>query len=83
MITTPPAMNLTIQHSIISAFTSTVDIAMASVQAKHKENMLALCKIIKKALFFRESGSFTSLSNSNASNKLALLADLPTKSTKR
>lgn len=56
---------------------------MAFAQAKHEKEILALRKMIKKALFFRESGSFTPLSNPNTSSKLALLVDLYTKSTKR
>ena len=78
-----PAMDPAIQHSISNAVTSAVAATLASAQTKHKEEMLALCKMIEKALLLRESGSSTLPSDSNASSKLFPSADLPSKSTKR
>ena len=77
----PPMMDPAIQHSISNAVTSAVAAALASVQIKHEEEMLALYKIIEKALLLRESGSSTPPSDPNASSKLSPPADLPSKST--
>lgn len=79
----PPVIDLAIQHLISSAVTSAVVAVMASAQTKHKEKMLALREMIEKALLLRESGSSTPLLDPNASSKLSLPADLPSKSTKR
>lgn len=76
-------MDSTIQHLISNAITFAVAAAIASAQIKHEEEMLPLCKMIKKALLLRESGSSTPLFNPNASSKLSPPADLPSKSTKR
>lgn len=76
-------MDPAIQHSISSAVTSAVAVALASAQTKYKEEMLALCGMIEKALLLRESGSSTPLSDSNVSSKLSPLADLPLKSMER
>lgn len=72
-----------IQYSISSTVTSAVAAAIASTQAKHEEDMLALCEMIKKALLFRESGSSTPPSDPNTSSKLALPTDLSMRSTKK
>ena len=79
----PPAMDLAIQHSISSAITFVIAAAMASVQIKHKEEMLVLREIIEKALLLRESGSSTLPSDPNAFRKLSLPANLPLKTTER
>ena len=74
-------MDPAIQHSISNAVTFAVVAALASVQIKHKEEMLALREIIEKALLLKESGSSTPLSDPNASSQLSPPADLPSKST--
>lgn len=71
------------QHLDSSAITSAIAAAMTSAQTKPKEEMLALCKMIKKTLLLRESNSSTPSSNPNAFSKLSLPADLLSKSTKR
>lgn len=82
-ITTPLIIDLTIQHSITSTVISTVPAAIASAQAKHKEDMLVLRKMIGKSRLFRKSSSSTSPSDLKVSSKLALPEDLPIKSTEK
>ena len=56
---------------------------MAFAQIRYKEEMLALRKMIKKALLFRESGSSTPPTDPNKSSKHSTPVDLPLKSTER
>lgn len=56
---------------------------MAFAQTKYEEKMLALRKMIEKALLLRESGSSTPLPDPKAFSKLFPPADLPSKSTKK
>lgn len=78
-----PVIDSAIQHLISSAITFAIAATMASAQTRHKEEMLALCEIIEKALLLRESGSSTPLTNSNAPSKLFLPADFSSKSTEQ
>lgn len=76
-------MDPAIQHLISNAITFAVAAAMASAQTKHKEEMLALRKMIEKALLLKESGSSTPPPDLKAFSKLSPPADLPSKSTER
>lgn len=79
----PPAIDPVIQHLISNAVTSAIAAVMTSVQTKHKEEMLAIRKMIEKSLLLREFGSSTPPPDLNTSSKVFLPADLQLKSTKR
>ena len=76
-------MDLAVEQSIASAVTSAVTAAVDAIQAKHKEEMLALREMIEKSLLLKDSASSTSPPDLNASSKLSPPADLTLKSTER
>lgn len=78
-----PVMDSVIQHSISSAITSAVIANITSAQTRHKKEMLTLRRMIEKTLLFRESGFSTFLSDPNASSKVFLPADLPSKAIEK
>lgn len=77
-------MDPAIKQSITSAVTSAVIAAVDAIQAKHKEEMLALREMIKKSLLLRDSSSSTLPSNPDAAPKVHPATDsLPKPSTER
>ena len=81
----PPqsSMDPAVEQSIASAVTSAVTAAIDAIQAKHKEEILALREIIKKSLLLKDSAFSTPPPDLDASSKLFPPADLPSKSTER
>lgn len=76
-------MNLVIEQSIASTVTSTVTVAADAIQAKHKEEMLALQEMIEKFLLFKDSIFFIPSLDPNAFSKAFPLIDLQSKATDR
>ena len=76
-------MDPAVKQSIASAVTSAVTAAIDAIQAKHKEEMLALREMIEKSLLLKDSASSTPPPDLNASSKLSPPAHFPSKSTKR
>lgn len=78
-----PVMDSVIQYSIFSTVTSIVITTITSAQTRHKKEIFALYRMIEKTLLLRESGFSTPFSNSNASSKGFLPADLSSKVIKK
>lgn len=77
-------MDPTVKQSIASTVTSAVTVAIDVIQAKHKEEMLALQEMIKKSLLLKESPSAIPLPDPDATLKAHPGANsLPKTSTKR
>ena len=76
-------MDPPVEQSIASAVTSAVTAAVDAIQAKRKEEMLALREMIKKSLLFKDSASSTPPPDSNASSKALLLTDLQSRASDR
>lgn len=72
-------MDSAVEQSIASAIT----VAIAAIQTKHKEEILALREMIEKSLLLRDSVSSTPLPNLNASSKALPPTDLQLKTTDR
>lgn len=71
----PFAMDLFVQQSISSAVTSAISIAIAAIQAKYDENMLTLCKLIKRFLLLKDFPFITPSPNLDATTKALLSID--------
>ena len=77
-------MDSSLQQSITSAVASAVSIAVASVQAKHENEMLSLREMIEKSLLLRESPSAIPPPDPDATPKSPPAGDsLPKGSTQR
>ena len=76
-------MDPAVEQSIASAVTSAVTAAVDAIQAKHKEEMLALQEMIEKSLFLKDSTSSTPPLDPNASSKAFPPTDLQSKATDR
>ena len=62
-------MDSSLQQSIASAVTSAFATAVASIQAKHKSEMLSLREMIEKSLLLRDSPSATPPPDLDATSK--------------
>lgn len=62
-------MDSSIQQFITSAILFIIAIAIAVIQAKHKDKMLSLYKMIKKSLLLKDSLAITSFFNPDAAFK--------------
>lgn len=79
------AMDPSLEQAIASAVTSAVFTAVSTLQARHNDEMLSLRKMIEKSLLLNTAPpSSTPPSDSKASAKALISAEMPTKaSTKR
>ena len=68
-------INSSLQQSITSVVSSAVATAVASIQAKHKSEMLSFWKMIEKFLLLRESPSATPPPDSDTTPKSLLTAN--------
>lgn len=67
----------------MNAVIFTITAAVDGIHTKHKKEMFALQEIIEKSLLFKDSTSFTSPPNPNASNKALPSTNLQLKTINR
>lgn len=79
IVTNSKIIDSPIQQFILNAVTFVIATAVATIQVKHKGEMLSLREIIQKSLLFRDFFLVTSLPNLDTAFKAYLGADFLSK----